>query len=120
MPAILAQLVSVDQELTAAVIDMMTKFPRLCGYIICDVDTKTLEPKLFWNGSFFQDFGRGIENPKTFSRIERLTRSLKIHQARNPQLNLHICFWFHPECHYEPLDRYRRMSGNQFPGSPRQ
>lgn len=61
------------------------------------------------------------EHPKLFKTVTgALRKILLIQKKHNYKDDLNIGFWIHPDYDSIPLSKYLSISGNQFPGSPRQ
>lgn len=62
-----------------------------------------------------------VEDPKTYMRVssakKQLDKSVKEFRHWNPN-NFYLAFWVHPDSG-NPIDKYVKVSGNRFPGSPR-
>jgi hypothetical protein len=59
------------------------------------------------------------EDPKTYTVKNGLKQVKKLAEEWEGQYVFLLALWFHPELHYEALEKYQRMTGHQFPGSPR-
>lgn len=95
------------------------KHPDASGWIIATIDEKG-EAESYWDGDdFFKFKGSHMEDPKTYKTCTGLQKVLVRLRLEHKNLLISVCFWWHPDIGI-PLERYLKMTGFQFPGSPTQ
>jgi hypothetical protein len=91
---------------------------QLGGIIIISVS----DNKLWYcnHYGFWTEFGQQTraEDPLTYVRVSAAIRRIRLLFAETHETHMQLALWIHPDAGV-PLEKYQRMTGNHFPGSPR-
>jgi hypothetical protein len=104
--------------------EVMRKHPNTTGLIIIEIDDDTWEPLRYLHddGESFCRFNSETqaEDPKTFLRGQNADRRVCKLIKECPGRKFIMAYWFHPDMASKPLEKYQKMTGKHFPGSPTQ
>jgi hypothetical protein len=59
------------------------------------------------------------EDPRTFPTRAGAAAKAKRLSEQFPGKMFTVAIWWHPDIHLKPMAKYQKMTGGQFPGSPR-
>ena len=92
---------------------------RLVGVIVVELSDRQV-PCRYWSGAMVKDFSdRETERPYIYrTRKAAENRVIRCREECGGEWTLAL--WSHPEAGRTPLDRYLKMEGGKFPGSPTQ
>ncbi|MEK7552117.1 MAG: hypothetical protein AAB534_01750 [Patescibacteria group bacterium] len=105
--------------------DIQKQGNGLSGFVIVSWEESD-DPKQFaWDlagDGLWHDFGDEtvVENPPMCAKLQTLFSHLTRLRAENPNMRIGVAFWRHPEADNPALEKYEKMTGFRFPGSPRQ
>jgi uncharacterized protein YukE len=116
---LLASLTDRNEVLTL-ITNIGKAFPEASGLIIASVERGTGKLQEYWDGDSFLSFAdpTRAEYPKIYRTTRRLLKAVEKIQKEYPKAWISPAFWWHPDVGPR-LERYLKMTGHQFPGTPR-
>lgn len=106
-------------EILTLITNIGRAFPEASGLIIASVEKGSGVLKEYWDGDGFFEFGdpTRAEYPKVYRTTRRLLKAVEKIQKEYPTAWISPAFWWHPDVGPR-VERYLKMTGHQFPGSP--